>query len=142
MTLFVPRAAQSSRKLLLLLLPTNLLILDPLFDSRAVGFDGGRPRIMIALGLIECRLSCSDRLFTPLALLGLGGKLRPALGFVPLPLPLEIQCSFPGGLLTDFGGDRFPAFGRRFSRPPRASSPVGDRNALRSACSIPQAAQG
>src|SRR5580700_6666774 len=57
---------------------------------------------MIALGLIECRLGFSDRLFTPLALLGLGGELHPALGLVPLLLPLKIQCSLPGSLLTDF----------------------------------------
>ena len=82
MTLFAPRAAQSSRKLLLLLLPTSLLILGPFFNNRAFGLDGSCPRIMIALGLIECRLGFSDRLFTPLALLGLGGELRPALGFV------------------------------------------------------------
>ena len=56
MTLFAPRAPQSSRKLLLLLLPTDLFILGPLFDSRAVGLNGGCPPIMIALGFIECRL--------------------------------------------------------------------------------------
>ena len=97
-----PRAAQSSRKLFLLLAPTSLLILDPFFNNRAFGLDGSFPRIMIALGLIECRLGFSDRLFTPLALLGLGGELHPALGFVPLLLSLKIQCSLPGSLLTDF----------------------------------------
>ena len=102
MTLFAPRAPQSSRKLLLLLLPTSLFILGPLFDSRAIGFEGGGPRIMIALGFIECRLGFSDRLFTLLALLGLGGERRPTLGLVPLLLPLKIQCSLPGSLLTDF----------------------------------------
>jgi hypothetical protein len=101
MTLFAPRAAQSSRKLLLLLLPTSHLILSPLFDNRAIGFDGSCPRIMIALGLIEGRLGLGDRLFTPLALLGLGGELHPALGFVPLLLPLKIQCSLSGSLFTD-----------------------------------------
>jgi len=102
MTLFAPRAAQSSRKLLLLLLPTSLLILGPLFDSRAFDVDGGCPRIMIALGFVESRLGFSDRPFTPLALLGLGGEFRPALGLVPRLLPLKIQCSFPGSLFTDF----------------------------------------
>jgi len=100
--LFAPRPPQSSRKLLLLLLPTSLLFLDPLFDSCAVGLNGGCPRIMIALGLIECRLGFSDRPVTPLALPGLGGELRLALGLVPLLLPLKIQCSFPGSLCTDF----------------------------------------
>jgi hypothetical protein len=76
--------------------------MGPLFDSRAIRFDGSGPRIMIALGFIECRLGFSDRPVTPLALPGLSGELRPAPGFVPLLLPLKIQCSFPGGLLTDF----------------------------------------
>src|SRR6185437_10219720 len=102
MTLFAPRAPQSSRKLLLLLLPTSLLMLGPLFDSRAIGLDGSCPRIMIVLGLIEGRLRFSDRLFAPLALLGLGGELRPTLGFVALLLPLKIQCSLPGSLFADF----------------------------------------
>ncbi len=102
MTLFAPRPPQSSRKLLLLLLPTSLLILDPLFDSRAVGLNGGCPRIMIAFSSIESSLGFSDRPATPLALLGLGGELRPAFGFVPLLLPLKIQCSFPDSLFTDF----------------------------------------
>jgi hypothetical protein len=100
MTLFAQRAAQSSRKLVLLLSPTSLLILGPFFDNRAIGFDGSRPRIMIALGFIEGRLGFSDRPFTPLALLGLGGELYPALGFVALLLPLKVQCSFPGGLFV------------------------------------------
>jgi hypothetical protein len=76
------------------------LMLGPCVENRAMGFNGGCPRIMIALGLIECRLGLSDRSFTPLALLGLGGELRPALGFVPLLLPLKIQCSFPGSSLS------------------------------------------
>ena len=139
MTLFAPRAPQSSRKLLLLLLPMSLFILGPLFDSRAIGFDGSGPRIMIARGFIECRLGFSDRLFTLLALLGLGGELRPALGLVPLLLPLKIQCSLPGSLLTDFR--RRPlsqlsagAFRGRLGLHHRWA----DRNALRNVHSIPQ----
>jgi hypothetical protein len=141
MTLFAPRAPQSSRKLLLLLLPTSLFILGPLFDSRAIRFDGSGPRIMIALGFIECRLGFSDRLFTLLALLGLGGELRPALGFVPLLLPLKIQCSFPGGLLTDFR--RRPLFSFRPAPFAATLSFVASGKigmALRSDRSIPQAA--
>src|SRR5689334_20749637 len=102
MTLFAPRATQTNRKLLLLLLPTSLLIMGSLFDNRAVGFDGSGPRTMIALSFTECRLGFSDRPVTPLALLGLGGELRPPLGLVPLLLPLKIQCSLPGSLFTDF----------------------------------------
>ena len=102
MTLFAPRATQSNRKLLLLLLPTSLLILSPFFDDRAIGLDGSCPRIMIAFSFVESSLGFSDRPVTPLALLGLGGELRPALGFVPLLLPPKIQCSFPSSLFTDF----------------------------------------
>ena len=65
MTLFGPRAAQSSTKLFLLLAPTSLLIMDPFFNSGAFGLNGSCPRIMIPLGLIECRLGLGDRLFSP-----------------------------------------------------------------------------
>ena len=120
MTLLAPRPPQSTRKLILLLPPTNLLILGPLFDSRAIDLDGGYPRIMIAFGFIESRLGFSDRPFTPLAVLGLCGELRPALGLAPLLLPLKIQCSFPGSLFTDFR--RRPIF--RF-RPPTFAATLG-----------------
>lgn len=102
MTLFAPRAAQSSRKLLLLLLPTSLLILGPFFNSRAFGLNGSCPRIMITLSHIECHLGLGDRLFASCALPGLGDLLRPAVGFAALLLPLEIQGCLPSGFIADF----------------------------------------
>ena len=91
MTLSTPRAAQSSRELVLLLLPTSFLILGPFFNGHAFGLNGSRPRIVIALSLIECLLGFGDGLFASFALPGLGGELRPALGFAALLFPLEIQ---------------------------------------------------
>jgi hypothetical protein len=56
---------------------------------------------MVALGLVESRLRFGYRLVAPLALLGLGRELPPAIGFAPLPLLLEIHCRLPGGLFAD-----------------------------------------